>query len=141
VLVASLGLVAVLMSSMALPWYSSAETPNWTPFSRWLDVGWLPGSQNWGFLVFALSGAVAGSIGLAIATPRNVRMTILLSVATVLVVATLLEVLARTSVDPGPNLHAAYGAWVGGTAAVLAWVAIASATCLARRHPVARRGP
>jgi hypothetical protein len=132
-LVVSLVLVGLLMSSMALPWFTSGETPAWTPFSHWLNLGWSPGSQKWGFLVLALGAAAAIAIGVAISTPRKVPMSLLLLVASSLLVATLLEGFAHLAVNPGPNLHADYGTWVGSVAAVLAWVDIAVAAVLARK--------
>src|ERR1700728_542490 len=140
-LVVSLVLVALLISSMALPWFASGETPPWTPFSHWLDLGWSPGTQKWGFLVLALGAVVAISLGIAIPTPGKARLSLLLVVATGLVCATLLEAIADLSVDPGPNLHADYGAWIGGAAAVLAWFGIAVATYISWRAPVPSRQP
>ena len=132
-LVASLAFVAVLLSSMALPWFTSAETPAWTPFSHWLNLGWSPGTQDWGFLVVGLAAFVAIGIGLAISEPRKGRTTLVLLFTTALTVTTLLEASAELSVNPGPNLHADYGAWIGGTSAVLAWSGLAVATYLAYR--------
>ena len=62
------------------------------------------------------------------------RMSLLLLVATSLVVVTLLEAFAHLAVNPGPNLHADYGAWVGSAAAVLAWVNIVVAALFTRSH-------
>ncbi len=138
-LVASLASVVLLMASMALPWFKSSETPSWTPFSHWLDLGWSPGTRNWGLLVLALSAAVAIAIGVVIPSIRKSRMILLLCVATALVVTTLLESTSDLSVDPGPNLSAYYGAWIGDTAAVLAWICIAIATHRLSRPLLKRR--
>ena len=48
-LVASLVLAGLFLMSMALPWFTSPETPAWTPFSHWLDLGWSPGTPELGF--------------------------------------------------------------------------------------------
>jgi hypothetical protein len=133
VLVVSLLLVVVFLSSMALPWFSLAQESKWTPFSRWLDQGWSSGTQKWGFLVLALGAVEALAIGAAIRAPKKTRMSLLLAIATILVSATLLEARARPLYGDGPHLQAAYGAWVGGIAAVLAWIGIAVATSLSHR--------
>lgn len=133
ILVASLFFVAVLLLSMTLPWFTSAETPGWLPFSHWLNLGWSPGTQDWGFLVLGLAAFVAIGIGLAIHSPRSPGTTLALAFATALVVTTLLEASAGLSVNPGPNLHADYGAWIGATAAVLAWGGLVVARYLANR--------
>ncbi len=124
-LFASLALVSLLMASMALPWFTSAETPSWTPFSHWLNLGWSPGTRNWALLLFVLAVGVA--IGAAIATwsASKVARRLLLLAATVLLVVTFLEAPARQSVNPGPNLHADYGATIGTCAAVLLWIGLA----------------
>ncbi len=54
----------------------------------------------------------------------------LLLVATGLLVVTLLEASAHLSVNPGPNLHAAYGALIGSAAAALSWICLALGTYL-----------
>jgi hypothetical protein len=128
-----LGFVVLLISSMALPWFTSSETPAWTPFSHGLNLGWSPGTQNWGFLVLALAAALAIGIGVVIPSPRKGRTTIALLFITALAVTTLLKTSAELSVNPGPNLHADYGAWFGGTAAVVAWIGLAVATCVVHR--------
>ncbi len=127
-LVVSLALVVLLLASLALPWFKSSETPAWTPFSNWLNLGWAPGTKNWGLLVLALAAVVAVSIGLVISSARNAGNAwtgLVFLAATALVVVTLLEASAQLSVNPGPNLHADYGAYVGSAAAVLAWVGMA----------------
>lgn len=138
-LVVSLAFVVVLMASLALPWFKSSETPAWTPFSSWLNLGWAPGTKNWGFLVLAMAAVVAVSIGLVIPSARNARTGLVLLAATALVVVTLLEASAQLSVNPGPNLHADYGALIGSAAAVLAWIGIAVATALHLRRSATSR--
>lgn len=129
-LVASLVLAGLFLMSMALPWFTSPETPAWTPFSHWLDLGWSPGTQNWGFLVLALGAVTAIAICMALLTPRKALIVLALLVATSLVVAAFLEARASLSVNPGPNLHADYGAWIGTAVAVLALTCIAVSTYL-----------
>jgi hypothetical protein len=131
-LVASLVLLALLLSSTALPWFTSAETSQWGPLSHRLDLGWAPGTQDWGFLVLALGAAAVIAAGIALVAPKRAPRVVLLVLASALVVATLLELNAHLSVNPGPNLHADYGAWVGGAAAVLAWIGVAVVTYLAQ---------
>ena len=62
--------------------------------------------------------------------PRNAWTGLVFLAATALVVVTLLEASAQLSVNPGPNLHADYGAWIGSAAAVLAWMGIAVVAAL-----------
>jgi len=124
-LVASLVLVGLFLVSMVLPWFTSAETPAWTPFSQWLNRGWFPGTQKWGFLLLALGCLTALATVVGLLWTRRLFLVVLLVLATVLVVATKMEASAKLSVDPGPNLHAAYGAWIGSAAAVIAWCGIA----------------
>ena len=57
-------------------------------------------------------------------------MKLLLLVATGLLVVTLLEASARLSVNPGPNLHADYGALIGGAATALSWIGLVLGTYL-----------
>ena len=125
VLLVSLALTALLMSSMALPWFTSAETPSWMPFSHWLDLGWSPGTRNWAFLLFGLSVGVAVGIAVVLRSVGRLGMILLLLAATGLLIVILLEATANLSVDPGPNLHADYGAVVGVWAAVLLWISLA----------------
>jgi hypothetical protein len=140
-LVVSLALVLLLVTSLALPWFNSSETPAWTPFSNWLNLGWAPGTENWGFLVLVLAAVVAVSIGMVIPAARNARTGLVLVAATAMVVVTLLEASAQLSVNPGPELHADYGAWIGCAAAVLAWISTAAATFLgSRRFSASRLG-
>lgn len=133
-LVVSLASVVLLMASLAIPWFKSGETPAWTPFSNWLNLGWAPGTKNWGFLVLALAAVVAISIGLVIPSARNTWTGLVFLAATAMVVVTLLEATAQLSVNPGPELHADYGAWIGSAAAVLAWIGIAVVTGLSLRR-------
>jgi hypothetical protein len=128
-----LGFVVLLIASMALPWFTSSETGAWTPFSDWLNLGWSPGTQNWGFLVLALASASAIGIGVVISSVQKSRTTVAMLLASALAVTTLLETSAELSVNPGPRLHAEFGAWIGGTAAVVAWIALAVATYVAHR--------
>ncbi len=131
VLVVSLGFVVLeMLSTILLPWFSSPETPGLTPFSHWLDLGWSPGTEKWGYVVLALCTATVFAVGIAIATPGKVRVLLLLLVGSSLVVVTLLEAGAHLSIDPGPNLTADYGAWFGSVAAALAWIGTAVATFL-----------
>ena len=108
-LVASLVFVILLISSMALPSFTSDETPPWTPLSRWLNLGWSPGTQHWGLLVVILAAATAIGIGLVIPSPRRALMPLLLLFITGLGAVTLVWAYSRLSVNPGPNLHAGYG--------------------------------
>jgi hypothetical protein len=112
-LVCTLILVFLFMASMALPWFHSEETPPWTPFSHWLDLGWSPGTQRWGFLLFALAVALAVVIGFTIRERHKVLFGLLPLLAAALVVTTILEASAHLSPDPGPPLRADFGAWTG----------------------------
>ena len=116
---------------MALPWFDGAESPPWTPFSHGLDRGWSPGTQDWGFLMLALSVTTAVVVGFTIRSPRNVRVGVLLVLATALVVVVVLEDAARTRVGDGPNLDAYYGAWIGTTLGAFAWIWVAIGALLA----------
>jgi len=122
-LLASSVLSGLLMISLVLPWFTSAETPQWTPFSHWLDLGWSPGTRNWALL--GLDAALAVGIGAALWSASKLGMHLLSLVATGLLVVTLLEASAHLTVDPGPNLQADYGAVIGSGAAVLLWVTLA----------------
>jgi len=51
-------------------------------------------------------------------------------VVTGLLVITLLEASAHLPVNPGPNLHADYGALIGSAVAVLSWIGLALGTYL-----------
>lgn len=133
-LVASLVLVALLLASMAFPWYTSAETPTWTPFSRWLNLGFGPGTQEWGILMLTLGIAMAAALLVGLVWPRRSWLFVLLGLATVLAAVTALEATAHLTVNPGPNLHADYGAWIGVAAAVVAWIGIAAASCAGWRR-------
>ena len=124
-LLVSLALIGLLMCSLALPWFTSAETPSWTPFSHWLDLGWSPGTRNWGFLLLGLSGGLAVGIAVVLRSAGKFGMILLLMAATGLVVVTLMEASASLSVDPGPNLHADYGAIIGACIAVALWIGLA----------------
>jgi len=124
-LLVSLTLIGLLMCSMVLPWFTSAETPSWTPFSHWLDLGWSPGTRNWAFLLLGASAGVAVGIPVAFRSAGKFGMTLLLLAASGLLVVTLLEASANLSVNPGPNLHADYGAIVGACAAVFLWITLA----------------
>ena len=124
-LAVSLVLVGLLMCSLALSWFTSAETPSWTPFSHWLNLGWSPGTRNWAFLLLGLSACVAVGIAVVLRSAGRFGMTVLLLAATVLLVVTLLEASATLSVNPGPNLHSDYGAIMGASAAVLLWISLA----------------
>lgn len=139
-LVASLLLVALLLCSMAFPWFTSAETPAWTPFSHWLNLGSGPGTQKWGILVLMVDVAMAAGLIIGLLWPRKGWLFVLLVLATVLVVVTVLEASASVSVNPGPNLHADYGAWIGSAASVLAWSGIAAAVYIAFRRPIEAAG-
>ena len=66
----TLVLVILFTASMALPWFNSGETPPWRPFSHWLDLGWSPGTQRWGFLLLALAAVLATTTGLTIRMRR-----------------------------------------------------------------------
>jgi hypothetical protein len=124
-LLVSLALVGLLMCSMALPWFTSAETPSWTPFSHWLNLGWSPGTRNWAFLLLGLEAGVAVGIGVALRSASKFGLKLLFLAATGLLVVTLLEASAQLSVDPGPNLQADYGALIGSAAAALLWIGLA----------------
>jgi len=123
----TLVLVLLFIASMALPWFHSGETPPWTPFAHWLDLGWAPGTQRWGFLLLALGAALATATGLTIRTHRKVLFGLLPVLATALVVMTVLETSAHLGVNPGPLLQADFGAWFGVSLAALVLVTAASA--------------
>lgn len=110
---------------MALPWFTSAETPSWTPFSHWLNLGWSPGTRNWAFLLLGLGVALTVGIAMTLRSPSKIAMNLLLLVASGLLVVTLLEASAHLSVNPGPNLQAGYGALIGSAAAALLWITLA----------------
>lgn len=129
-LLASIALVGLLICSMALPWFRSAETPSWTPFSHWLDLGWSPGTQHWGFLLLGLALGVAVGTGVALRCKSMLVMMPLVALATCLLVVTLLEASAHLSVDPGPDLQADYGALLGTGTAVVLWIGLALALFL-----------
>jgi hypothetical protein len=133
-LLVSLGLNGLLMCSMALPWFTSAETPSWTPFSHWLDLGWSPGTRNWAFLLFGLSAGVTVGIAVVLRSAAKFGMILLFLAATGLLVVTLLEATANLSIDPGPNLHGDYGAIIGAWAAILLWIDLALGTHLKIRR-------
>jgi hypothetical protein len=124
-LVASLVLVVLLTASMALPWFHGTESPPWTPFAHWLDRGWSPGTQDWGFLMLALSVATTVVLGFTIRSPRRLRVGVLVVLATALVVVVALEDSAHLPMGDGPNLDAYYGAWIGTTFAAFAWILVA----------------
>lgn len=126
-LIGTLILVVLFMASMALPWFDSGETPPWTPFSHWLNLGWSPGTQRWGFLLLALAGVLAIAAGLTIRTRRLALFGLLPVLATALVVMTVLETAAHPSVDPGPLLQADFGAWIGDALAVCVLIAAVAA--------------
>ncbi|MDA8311082.1 MAG: hypothetical protein M0Z46_10825 [Actinomycetota bacterium] len=127
-LICTLILVLLFMASMALPWFQSGETPPWTPFSRWLNLGWSPGTQKWGLLLVALGAALAVATGLTIRTRRKVLFGFLPACATALVVTTLLETSAHLSVNPGPPLQPDFGARFGDGLAVLVLITATVAT-------------
>jgi hypothetical protein len=126
-LVASLVLVAVVLGSTALPWSTSAETPAWTPYAHGLDVGGGPGTQDWGFLVAAITVATALATVAALHRPGPVRIGASLVGLSALVATTVPDLFAHLTVDPGPSLDAAYGAWIGTVAGMLAWLCAAGA--------------
>lgn len=128
-LIGSLAFVGLFSISMALPWFTSAETPQWTPFSHWLNRGFVPGTQEWGFVMLALDIVTAFSIVMAIIWARRSWQIALLGLATILVLTTISEASAHLSpAHPGPNLGADYGAWIGVAMVVLAWWCLALAT-------------
>lgn len=138
-LISSLGFVGLFSISMGQPWFTSGETPQWTPFSHWLDRGFFPGTQSWGFLMLALDLATALTLVIGLIWPRLIGQVALLVLATTLVIVTVSEASAHLSVDPGPNLGADYGAWIGVAMIVLAWCCIAVAMALRHRWRPARR--
>ena len=139
-LVAALLFSGAFLYSMALPWFTSAESPAWTPFSHWLDLGSAPGTQKWGYLMLGVAICVPLGIAAVIPTPGKGRLSLLLLIATGLVVVTLLEGNSQLRVDPGPLLHADYGAWIGRAAAVMAWFSITGATLIGWLWPTNRSG-
>lgn len=138
ILGAALGFLLLFVVSMGLPWFTSAETPAWTPFSHWLDLGWSPGTERWGYLVLGLGLVAAAVTGVAVWSLNTRRLWSALSLTTALVV-TVLEASANLAVDPGPNLHADYGAWIGSAAAVLGWAGIGLAIVVAPKRPAPGR--
>jgi hypothetical protein len=130
-LFASVVSVSLLLASMALPWFTSSETPSWTPFSRWLALGWTPGTQRWGFLDLALGCVSLLTLMVALFRPFRPYMLPSMTLAICLLVVTLLEATATLIVDPGPPIHADYGAVVGSVASVFASITVAVATYLA----------
>lgn len=120
-------LALLFVASTCLPWFQSGETPPWTPYSHWLNLGWWPGTQRWGFLLLALGAAFAAATGLTIRTRRRALFGLLPPLATALAVMTALEASAHLLVDPGPPLQADFGAWLGEALAVLSMVAAAIA--------------
>lgn len=126
-LIYTLTLVVLFMASTALPWFQSGETLPWTPFSHWLNRGWSPGTQRWGLLMLALGAALAVAAGLTIRTRRKILFGVLPVFAAALVVMTILETSAHLSENPGPPLHADFGAWIGDGLAFLVLVTAAIA--------------
>lgn len=138
-LIASSGCIGAFLISMGQPWFASGETPQWTPFSHWLDRGFFPGTQKWGFLMLALGVVAALVVIIGLFWPRLHWQIAFFVLATVLVVVTVSEAAAHLSVNPGPNLGADYGAWIGVAAVVLAWCSAAVAVALRHsRRPVRR---
>jgi hypothetical protein len=68
-------------------------------------------------------------LGLAVAIwqPRTALLGGLLCLGVILLVAALLEALAHPSLDPGPDLHAAWGTWL----AILTIVVACTGTAIA----------
>ena len=132
-LLASLAVLALFLASMALPWLGVTWTPGRPPLTPWLDRGVLPGSRAWGILMVALAGAAIVGIVVAWVTRRRAWTLASLLAGTGLVLATVLETLARVPLGDGPGLRAVDGAWVGLAAAVLAWIGVAAASALAVR--------
>lgn len=126
-LVCTLILVILFMASMTLPWFHSGETPPWTAFSHWLNLGWSPGTQRWGFLLLTLATALATATGLTIRMRRRALFVLLPAFAAALVILTVLETSAHLSVNPGPLLQADFGAWIGDGLAVCVLVAAVAA--------------
>ncbi|MGH9091540.1 MAG: hypothetical protein ACRDZR_09220 [Acidimicrobiales bacterium] len=138
-LMASLTLVALLLFSMALPWFTGRVTPQsgTSPLSGSLSRGWSPGTEDWGILMMVLGALTALAIVIGMLWPRRPLLVTLLVVATILAVVTVAE--AFSFGDPWPDLRAAYGAWIGVPAIVFAWCCIAVATVLDLRWRPARR--
>ena len=74
-------------------------------------------------------------VGLAVAIwrPRAAVLGGLLCLGVILLAAALLEALAHPSLDPGPDLHAAWGTWLGILAIVVACTGTTIAIGLAIR--------
>jgi len=121
-------LIAASMAALstALPWFVSAENPPMNSFSRWLVRGWHPGYQGWGWILLALSLLLVVGLAVAVWRPRAALLGSLLCLGVLLLAAALLEAVAHPSLDPGPDLHAAWGAWIGVLAAVVACAGMAA---------------
>lgn len=130
-LISTLVLDVLFAASMALPWFTSGETPPWTPFSHWLNLGWSPGTERWGLLLLALCAVLAVDLGLIVRTRRIALLVTLPLLAAVLVVMTFLEASAHLSVNPGPSLHADFGAWIGDCLSVCILICTAVGTIAA----------
>ena len=102
-------------------------------FSHLLIRGWRPGNQGWGWVLLALSLLLVVGLAVAIWRPRAAVLGGLLCLGVILLAAALLEALAHPSLDPGPDLHAAWGTWLGILAIVVACTGTTIAIGLAIR--------
>ena len=110
---AAAALVAVMLASTLLPWFTSAETPSWTPYSRWLDLGWAPGTRDFGLVMAALAVVTVVCLVLVTLRPGRVGGVVALGLTVGLLAVALVESAAHLSVDPGPDLHFDWGAVLG----------------------------
>lgn len=131
-LTASLALVALLLFSMQFPWLALTVTPQAgsPPLSGLLSRGWLPGTQDWGFLMLALGVFTALAIVIGLLWPMRSLLIALFVLATVLLLVTIAEAFASSFGDPWPYVHSGYGAWIGAPAVGFAWCCTAAATAL-----------
>ncbi len=132
-LLCSVVAASVAALSTALPWFVSAENPPMSSFSHLLIRGWRPGNQGWGWVLLALSLLLVVGLAVAIWRPRAAVLGGLLCLGVILLAAALLEALAHPSLDPGPDLHAAWGTWLGILAIVVACTGTTIAIGLAIR--------
>lgn len=138
-LTASAALVALLLFSMQFPWFAGTATPQSgsAPLAGLLSRGWLPGTEDWGFLMLALGVLTALAIVIGLLWPVKSLLITLFVLATMLSCVTIAEAFASSLGDPWPYLRSGYGAWIGAPATVFAWCCIGVATALGlHRRPV-----
>jgi hypothetical protein len=145
-----LGAVGVAIST-TLPWFGLDESlgvgflrlqDQMSALSRYLQPAgfgsFSPGTQEWGFLILALSCGVAMSAIMTVAMPLIGRRTpfglylVLAVLALLLVIASVLDAHAKPPFGDGPPLRFSWGAVVGVAAATTSLIGACSALILRR---------